>query len=148
MLAGENFDKFSYLDYLGEKTLANSFQLNTGIKGSVKLREKTLAIGHQFAKFANVFCYRIAQNVGGGKHWRIWRLSVNSPNFSHPNIINTLKCNGTLTKFAKVFPSKCTDGTISPKFYPANILRYTVYDTLHWSALFCSNYSSMKIWSC
>ena len=73
--------------------------------------------------------YHIAQNVGGGKHWRIWRLSVNSPNFSHPNIINTLKCNGTLTKFAKVFPSKCTDGTISPKFYPANILRYTVYRT-------------------
>ena len=36
--------------------MANSlFQINTEIKGSVKLREKTLAIGHQFAKFANVF---------------------------------------------------------------------------------------------
>ena len=47
--------KFSYLDYLGEKTLANSlFQINTEIKASVKSREKTLAIGHQFAKFANV----------------------------------------------------------------------------------------------
>ena len=49
---GENFD------YLGEKTLANSFfQMNTEIKGSIKLREKTLAISHQFAKF-NVFFHQ------------------------------------------------------------------------------------------
>ena len=26
---------------------------------TVNLREKTLAIGHQFAKFANVFCYTV-----------------------------------------------------------------------------------------
>ena len=46
----------TYLDYLGEKTLVNNFfQINTEIKASIKLREKTLAIGHQFAKFANVF---------------------------------------------------------------------------------------------
>ena len=39
-VAGQNLDKFSYLDYLGEKTLANSlFQINMEIKGSVKLRE-------------------------------------------------------------------------------------------------------------
>ena len=57
MLAGENFGKFRYLDYLGEKTLANSlFQINTEIKASVKFREKTLAIGHQFA---NVFRYTV-----------------------------------------------------------------------------------------
>ena len=61
-VAGENFGEFSYLDYLGEKTLANSlFQINMEMKGFVELREKTLAIGHQFAKFAdvsaaNVFC--------------------------------------------------------------------------------------------
>ena len=55
-LAGENFGEFSYLDCLGEKAWANTlFQINAEIKGSVKLREKTLAIGHQFAKFANVF---------------------------------------------------------------------------------------------
>ena len=59
MLVGENFGKFSYLDYLGEKTLVNSlFQINTEIKGSIKLREKTLAIGHQFA---NVFCYTVTR---------------------------------------------------------------------------------------
>ena len=61
-LAGENFGEFSYLDYLGEKTLANSlFQINTEIKGSVKLREKTLAIGHQLTEFASVFscCYTV-----------------------------------------------------------------------------------------
>ena len=44
---GKNFGKFSCLDYLEEKTLANSlFQINLEIKASVKLREKTLAIGH------------------------------------------------------------------------------------------------------
>ena len=59
MLAGENSGKFSYFDYLGEKTSANSlFQINTEIKDSVKLREKTLAIGHQFA-LANVFHYTV-----------------------------------------------------------------------------------------
>ena len=26
--------------------------------------------------------YRIAQNFGGGKHWRIWRMMVQSPNFT------------------------------------------------------------------
>ena len=47
-------------DYLEEETFVNSlFQINTEIKASVKLREKTLAIGHQFTKFANVFsCQR------------------------------------------------------------------------------------------
>ena len=50
MLAEENFGEFNYLDYLGEKALANSpFQINTEIKGFVKLREKTLPIGHHFA---------------------------------------------------------------------------------------------------
>ena len=40
MLAGENFGEFSYLDYLGEKTLVNSiFQINTEIKGSVKFSD-------------------------------------------------------------------------------------------------------------
>ena len=68
---------------------------------------------------------RIAQNVGGGKHWRIWRLSIDSPKFSHPNIVNTLKCNGIPTQFAIVLPSNYTSRVISPKFYPANILRYT-----------------------
>ena len=49
----ENVGEFSYLDYLGEKTLANSlFQINTEIKVSVKLREK------------------------------LWRLAINSPNLS------------------------------------------------------------------
>ena len=43
LFGGENFGEFSYLDYLGEKTLVNSlFQINTEIKGSVKLREKTI----------------------------------------------------------------------------------------------------------
>ena len=71
--------------------------------------------------------YCIAKNVGGGK---LWRLSIDSPKFSHPSIVNTLKCNGKLTQFAKVLPSNYTSGVISPKFHPANILRYTVLDVL------------------
>ena len=70
--------------------------------------------------------YRIAQNVGGGKHWQIWRLTIDSPKFSHPSIVSTLKCNGKPTQFAKVLPSNYTSRVISPKFHPANILRYTV----------------------
>ena len=53
---GRNFGEFNFLDYLGQKTLANNlFQINTGIKASVKMREKTLVFGYQFAKFPNVF---------------------------------------------------------------------------------------------
>ena len=78
-------------------------------------------------KPSTIIRYRIAQNVGGGKHWQIWRLSINSPKFSHPNIVNTLKCNGKPTQFAKVLPSNYTSRVISPKFHPANNLRYTVY---------------------
>ena len=60
----ENFSKFSYLDYLGEKTLANSlFQINTEIKGSVKLREKILAIGHQFANVFSRQCFPLYGNL-------------------------------------------------------------------------------------
>ena len=72
------------------------------------------------------YIYRMAQNVGGGKHWRIWRLSIDSLKFSHPNIVNTLKYNGKPSQFAKVLPSNYTSRVISPKFPPANILRYTV----------------------
>ena len=67
--------------------------------------------------------YRIAQNVGGGKHWRIWQLSIDSPKFSHPKIVDTLKYNGKLTQFAKVLPSKYVSRL---KFHSANILRYTL----------------------
>ena len=70
--------------------------------------------------------YRIAQNVGGGKHWRIWRLSIDSLKFSHPSIVNTLKYDGKSTQFTKILPSNYTSRVISPKFIPANILHYTV----------------------
>ena len=76
--------------------------------------------------FWTLHMYRIAQNVGGGKHWWIWRLSIDSPKFSHPNIVNTLKGNGKPTQFAKVLPSKYTSRVILLKFHPANILHYTV----------------------
>ena len=101
---------------------------------------------------------------GGGKNWRIWRLSIDSPKFSHPNIVNTLKCNGKPTKFshpnivntlkcngkptqfAKVLPSNYTSRVISPKFHPANILRYTVIGTGTYLPLgyFCTSKHGIK----
>ena len=50
----KNTGKFSYLRYLGEHLSEWSTKLiNTDIEYSINLREKTLAIGHQFAKFIN-----------------------------------------------------------------------------------------------
>ena len=31
--------------------------------------------------------YRIEGNFGGGKHWRIWRMTINSPKFNPPIFI-------------------------------------------------------------
>ena len=85
--------------------------------------------------------YRIAQNVGGGKHWRIWRLSIDSPKFSHPNIVNTLKCNGKPTQFAKVLPFNYTSRVILPKFHPPTFcaIRYVRSGLFSESFTFCSN---------
>ena len=35
----------------------------------------------------NPSTYRMEGNFGAVKIWRIWRLTMNSPNFSHPNIL-------------------------------------------------------------
>ena len=99
-------------------------KLRANYKTSSRITDKNY--GHYKNFTITITAYRIAQNVGGGKHWRIWRLSIDSPKFSHPNIINTFKCNRKPTQFAKVLPSNYTSRMISPKFHPANILRYTV----------------------
>ena len=48
------------------------------------------------------------------KHWRIWQLSIDSPKFSHPNIVNALKCNVKPTQFAKVlhYTSRAIKGAL------------------------------------
>ena len=33
--------------------------------------------------------YRIEGNFGGGKHWRIWRMTINSPKFNPPIFIQS-----------------------------------------------------------
>ena len=33
------------------------------------------------------YTYRIEGNFGGGKHWRIWRMTINSPKFNPPIFI-------------------------------------------------------------
>ena len=54
-IAGDNIGKFSCLDYLEEIALAVGLPMNADNEYSKNLREKTLAIGYQFVKFANVF---------------------------------------------------------------------------------------------
>ena len=66
MMAGQNIGKFSYLDYFGEKTLANGLQIKYGY--SISLWEEALAIGHQFIKFANfspanIVCYMVPKRL-------------------------------------------------------------------------------------
>ena len=48
--------------------------------------------------------YRIAQNVGGGKHWRIWRIEL---------------------RFAKIFPSSV--------FKSVNLISHDPVDLMHGS---------------
>ena len=87
--------------------------------------EKSSQVPHLLYQIIHI--YRIVQNVGRVKHWRIWRLSIDSPKFSHPKIVIKLKCNGKPTQFVKVLPSNYTSRVISPKFHSANILHYTVH---------------------
>ena len=55
-LVEENIGEFSYLArFLEEKTLANSLQMKYGYEKFPKIGEKTLAISHQFVKFATMF---------------------------------------------------------------------------------------------
>ena len=46
---------------------------------------------------------------------KLWQSSIRSLKFSHPNIFTALKCNGTLTKFAKVFLFKNQCKVILPQ---------------------------------
>jgi len=73
--------------------------------------------------------------MGEGKHWWIWRLPINLPKFSHPKIVNTLKYNGKLTRFAKFLPPNmrvewfCQSFT-PPKFYTIRYLAFWYCPTI------------------
>ena len=56
--------------------------------------------------------YRIAQNFGGGKLWRIWRNERHSP------IRFTIVTNGCYCKFANVFFDQNSETIDSPKVLP------------------------------
>ena len=71
--------------------------------------------------------YRIAQNFGGRKHWRIWRLGANSPKFYPPKFSITLVFYHCSTQSANVFSAKYILGANPPKFSTAKVLCYTVY---------------------
>ena len=70
--------------------------------------------------------YRIAQNFGGRKHWRIWRLGANSPKFCPPKFSITLVFYRCSTQSANVFSAKYILGANPPKFSTAKVLCYTV----------------------
>ena len=70
--------------------------------------------------------YRIAQNFGGRKHWRIWWLGANSPKFYLPKFSITLVFYRCSTQSANVFSTKYISGANPPKFSTAKILCYTV----------------------
>ena len=40
---------------------------------------------------SGTYVYRTWEKFGGGKFWRIWRMMYNSPKFSAPIVINTVK---------------------------------------------------------
>ena len=64
------------------------------------------------------------------KCWLEKNVGINLTKFSHPNIVNALKCNRALiiTQFAKVFPSKCTSRVMLLKFHLVNISCYTLFN--------------------
>jgi len=70
--------------------------------------------------------YRIAENFGGRKLWRIWRFTTNLPIFIRQLLAVSEKKLKAGLKFAKVFFAKCNLASYSPKFSPAKILHYTV----------------------
>ena len=77
--------------------------------------------------------YRIAQNFGGRKHWRIWRLGANSLKFYWPKFSIILVFYHCSTQSADVFSAKYILGANPPKFSTAKVLCYTVpYSGKRW----------------
>ena len=74
--------------------------------------------------------YRIAQNFGGRKHWRIWRLGANLPKFYPSKFSITLVFYRCSAQSANVFSAKYILGSNLPKFSTARVLCYTVTPVL------------------
>ena len=70
--------------------------------------------------------YCIAQNFGGRKLWRIWRLTTNPPKFYPPKtfILTTLLCKAANPPM--FFPPKCLLAAIRQKFSTTKVLCHTV----------------------
>ena len=75
--------------------------------------------------------YRIAQNFGSRKHWRIWRLGANSPKFYPPKFSITLVFYRCSTQSANVFSITYILGANPPRFSTAKVLCSTVHTTTH-----------------
>ena len=58
------------------------------------------------ANFVSLTIYRIAENVGRRKHWRIWQIGGQSPKFSPSNLWNSQYPYFIGKPFAKVISSK------------------------------------------
>ena len=70
--------------------------------------------------------YRIAENVGGRKHWRIWQIDLRSAKFSpskNPILILQILWRA---EFTNVLYSKQSEELNLSMFSPTNVFRYTV----------------------
>ena len=75
----------------------------------------------------DISMYRIAQNFGGRKHWRIWRLGTNSPpKFYPPKFSITLVFYRCSTQSANVFSTKYILSANPPKFCAIRYFPYKV----------------------
>ena len=74
--------------------------------------------------------YRIAQNFGGRKLWRIWRFNANPPKFYPQKLSSLVSSNiewALPLPTANIFSTNILAVPTPPKFYPAKVLCYTVY---------------------
>ena len=94
---------------------------------------------YKFYCFWMVSCkkywYRIAQNFGGRKLWRIWRFIANPPKFYPPKSceVSWAQLNSEpVLSTTKVFSTNFLVVPTPPKFSPAKVLCYTVNCFLNW----------------
>ena len=70
------------------------------------------------------YTYRLAENVGGRKHWRIWRIDDQSPKFSPSNLWN-IQCGEAL--FSRIW----NNGIVKERLSLITVFHYRRLRMLH-----------------
>ena len=68
----------------------NVFNGNQVVFRNETVMKTIIVMGDQSGKIIFICMYRIAQNIGGRKLWRIWQLIANPPKFYPPMISFTM----------------------------------------------------------